>query len=85
MFASLFYYLFLRNIDWSFGKKISTGLIFTYIAYYSLYYSVFHQQIFSKTFAWLIGIDIFILAIFLVKYKNMKWDNFVGRAIGKIA
>ena len=85
MFASLLYYFFLKNRNWTFGRKFSCGIFFVYATYYILYYSMFYQQIYSKMFYWVTGIDIFILAIFLVKYKNMKWDTFVGRAIGKVA
>lgn len=84
MFASLLYYLFLKNRDWSFGRKFALGIIFVYITYYATYYGMFQNQVYSKTFSWLVVIDLFILAVFLMKYKNMKWNTFIDRGLHSV-
>jgi hypothetical protein len=83
MIATALYYILLRNINWSFGRKFSIGIIAIYIMYYLLYYNVFAGQIYSTTFYWVIGIDIFLLGVLLMKYKNMKWKDFFGTALKK--
>jgi uncharacterized membrane protein len=84
MIASGIYYLLLRNMDWSFGRKFSIGILLVYVMYYMLYYNVFANQIYSTTYLWLIVIDIFVLGVLLMKYKNLKWSDFMGTAAKKI-
>ena len=83
MITSLLYYFFLKNTDWTFGRKFSIGILFVYVLYYLLYYNLFENQIYSVWFLWGVALDVFILGILLVKYKNMKFHTFVEKAVYK--
>jgi len=83
MFATLLYYLWLRNADISFGRKIAIGMLCLYVMYYLMYYVVFRDRIFANWFILVIAVDIFLLGVLLVKYKNMKWDSFIFSAVTK--
>jgi len=85
MIASSIYYLFLRNADLSFGRKISVGLLVTFVLYYSMYYGLFEGTVFANWFLWILAADIFVLGVLLVKYKQLNWGSFMFKAVNVTA
>lgn len=83
MIATSLYYIWLKNSEMSFGRKIAIGLLFVYVMYYLMYYLGFKDQVYANWFIAVTVIDIFLLGVLLVKYKNMKWDSFIFKAVTK--
>jgi len=83
MIATSLYYLWLKNSEMSFGRKIAIGMLITYVMYYLMYYAIFKNRVFANWYIAVIAIDIFLLGVLLVKYKNMKWDSFIFQAVTK--
>ena len=83
MLASAIYFLILKDRDWSFGKKFALGILAVYVLYYLLYYLIMENTIFQDTFYWVVGGDIFLLGVLLMKYKNMKFGSFVNKAVAR--
>lgn len=81
MLASTLYYTVLKDRDWYFGRKFSLGILMVYIAYYFLYYVVIRDTLFTNWFIWIIGLDIFVLGVLFMKYKDLKFGSFVSRAV----
>jgi hypothetical protein len=84
MIASLIYYTILKNLEISFGRKISFGLLGCYIGYYLLFVWIFENKIYGNWFYWILGLDTFVLAVLLVKYKNLNWKTFISKATNNV-
>ena len=82
---SLLYWSWLKDSDAWFGKKIAAGVLLTYILYYALYHLVFSDTVYSNIFIWIVAIDVFILAVLLMKYKGLKWRTFSEKICDTIA
>ena len=83
MLASAIYYLFLKDRDWTFGRKFALGILSVYILYYILYYTIMESTIYQNLFYWVVAADIFVLGVLLMKYKNMKFGSFVNKAVAR--
>lgn len=81
MIASALYYLVLKDRNWYFGRKFSLGILTVSVAYYILYYTCIKDTIYQNWFYWIIGLDIFILGVLFMKYKDLKFGSFVNRAV----
>lgn len=83
MLTSLIYYLVLKNLDWTFGRKVSIGMLLVFVLYYTLYYGFIENTIYQPWMLWIIILDVFGLGVMLMKYKNMKFKTFANNALQK--
>ena len=81
MIASAIYYLIIKDRDWYFGRKFSLGILSVFAVYYILYYGVIKNTIYENWLYWVIGLDIFVLGVLLMKYKHLKFGSFIDRAV----
>lgn len=65
------------------GRRFSQLLLLNFAFYYWLW-ELTEEKFFRDLRVWYLALDVFILGVLIVKYENMKFDNFLNRNLFRL-